>query len=420
MFLEIIATLRTQLTATPAASRPFILKYLDILHRADYAGLSLQHFDVKLTEEDTGYLLSDFQFQRKWLLLLLDSLSELTQDELDKIGPLTPPYTSEAVTEYLKSIKSLQEERGFWHRFKSIAPLSQAALSQKERCQQLNDLSQPISCGTGQLSHQLCYVPSGLFFMGATANDPLAFDSEKPPHSTAITAPFWMGRSAVSQRIYTAVMPHNPSQYQIPDCPVDNVRWIDAIVFCNRLSRIEGLTPVYPLDEATENTLLKSTEDTDAAVTAALRMSPNPNANGYRLPTEAEWEYAAKAQQNTRYAGNADLNTVAWYHDNSAQQSHPCAQKTANAFGLHDMSGNVWEWCWNSWDGDSYAEYQDKLRINTLTPETGTRKMGRGGSWYDSAEHCRLTHRLASPLLSIDPGQGFRVVRTIIGNTHPI
>ena len=107
---------------------------------------------------------------------------------------------------------------------------------------------------------------------------------------------------------------------------------------------------------------------------------------------------------------------LAWYHDNSAQQSHPCAQKTANAFGLHDMSGNVWEWCWSSWDGEPYAPPKDQPIVHRLTQDKGLKRICRGGSWYDSAEGCRVTHRLASSPLSLDSGQGFRIVRTVIGN----
>ena len=102
----------------------------------------------------------------------------------------------------------------------------------------------------------------------------------------------------------------NPSQYQILDNPVDNVRWIDAIVFCNRLSRLEGLAPCYPFTESFEASLLKVSVESASLLDTALSTTPSPTANGYRLPTESEWEYAAKAQQDDLYAGAQNLSEV--------------------------------------------------------------------------------------------------------------
>ena len=280
---------------------------------------------------------------------------------------------------------------------------------------QLQDLTLPVLCGEDGLQHQLRYIPAGLFKMGAAADDQEAFDVEKPRHSVAISAPFWMGAAPVTQRLYAEVMKTNPSRYTILSCPVDNVRWIDALIFCNRLSRREGLSPCYPIDEKLEKKLLLLQSAEDPLLRSLLEQHPHDHADGYRLPTEAEWEYAARSNQDSLYSGGDELSDVGWYYDNSAEQSHPVCQKAPNAFGLYDMSGNVWEWCWDSWDEQPYSNDSAALIHNSLCQNVGVKRITRGGSWYDSPQSSRITHRLAGDVLYRDPGQGFRVVRTVCG-----
>lgn len=418
MFLSQISTLSAKLATGSTSERNAILRQLDVLYRADYAGLPLRQVVVQSTAEDSQQLLEEFQFQGKWLLILMEHLRELTFHERQIIGPLNAPYTSESVTKYLQLIQDTKEIRplkGFLNRFQYSPDLDKEILLQEEFCRQVQNPDKTISCGTGSLMHQLRYIPTGQFEMGAFDSDPNALYTEKPRHTVAIAAPFWMGVTPVSQKLYTAVMKDNPSQFPIDNNPVDNVRWIDAIVFCNRLSRLEGLTPCYPFFSAFESRLLKVTKEVASLLETALSTTPEPHSNGYRLPTEAEWEYAAKANHNSLYAGSDQIGDVAWYHDNSAQQSRPCGQKKTNAFGLSDMSGNVWEWCWDGWTGAPYSHPKNQFVIHRLSQSNGKKRVCRGGSWYDSAEACRVTHRLASSALSKDPGQGFRVVRNVIG-----
>ena len=418
MFLNQISTLSAKLNNGTASERNAILRQLDVLHRADYAGLPLRQVDFQSTPEDSQLLVEEFEFQGKWLLILMEHLRELTFDERKTIGPLQAPYTSESVTDYLQKIKDTKENRplnGFLTRFQHTPDLHTEALLQEEYCRQVQNPNKTITCGTDSLMHQLRYIPTGQFEMGALASDPNALYTERPIHTVVIPTPFWMGTTPVSQKLYTSVMKDNPSQYPIDNNPVDNVRWIDAIVFCNRLSRLEGLTPCYPIFSAFENRLLKVTKEVASLLETALNMTPEPRSNGYRLPTEAEWEYAAKGNQNTLYAGSDQIGEVAWYHDNSAQQSRQNGQKKTNAFGLFDMSGNVWEWCWDSWTGGPYPVPTSQYTVHRLSPSNGKKRVCRGGSWYDSAEACRVTHRLASSSLTKDPGQGFRVVRNVIG-----
>lgn len=187
--------------------------------------------------------------------------------------------------------------------------------------------------------------------------------------------PYGFGVVPVTRALYESVVGSHGSG--APGVPVSEVSWRDAIEFCNRLSEREGLEPCYGLDS-----------DPDS-----LETSWNRQANGFRLPTEAEWEFACRAGSNdVRYG---PLEDVAWFAENSGGQIHEAAHKRPNAWGIHDTLGNVWEWCWDLFDTQVYGGY----------------RVFRGGGWADGPRACRASCRRKShPTFSIDD-LGFRLAR---------
>ncbi|MFJ8465404.1 formylglycine-generating enzyme family protein [Streptomyces swartbergensis] len=188
-------------------------------------------------------------------------------------------------------------------------------------------------------------------------------------------ASFRMSAVPVTQAWYARVTGERPSAARGERLPVEGVSWWDAVRFCNALSRAEGLTPVYRLCGESESV------DRDAS------------GDGYRLPSEAEWEHACRAgSEGPRYG---PLDEIAWYRGNSEERIRPVGGKRANAWGLHDMLGNVWEWCWDVYDAEVY----------------GTYRVLRGGGWADEHWSCRASVRRRShPTFRIDD-VGFRVAR---------
>ncbi len=203
---------------------------------------------------------------------------------------------------------------------------------------------------------------------------------------------FQMINTEVTQKLYTAIMGRNPSWFKGDNNPVECVSEYDAIYFCNKLSEKFGFTPVYAVDGKTDVTTWNYTPHNDNSIRG--NVTQNINANGFRLPTSEEWEYAARGGQNYKYAGSNYLDEVGWYSNNSGNRTHPVAQKKANGYGLYDMSGNVWEMCW---DVFLYG---------------GSNRSYCGGSWYSDAAYCEVDFRGGSDAYSLSH-LGFRLVRTI-------
>ena len=238
-------------------------------------------------------------------------------------------------------------------------------------------------------------------------------------------SPFYMAKYEVTQAEWASVMtgnnnniPTTPSYFSGTNNPVEQVSWYDIMVYCNRRSIAENLTPVYAKGgETNPNNWGNAPEWTTDADWDAITM--NMSANGYRLPTEMEWEWAARggvpAQQagtfNTTYAGSNDINEVAWYSSNSGSSTHPVGTKAPNELGLYDMSGNVWEWCWDWFEDWSYPSGSF---IDPVGPNSGSVRMLRGVSCYDYALSCTVSGRYFYYPDNCNVSLGFRPLRAIL------
>jgi len=243
---------------------------------------------------------------------------------------------------------------------------------------------------------EMVAIPGGSFEMGSKGAAP----DETPVHKVSIS-PFWMDRYEVVQEEFRKYELPDPSHFKGARQPLDQINWTDAALYCNDRSRAEGLKPCY--DE--------KTWECDFA------------ADGYRLPTEAEWEYACRAGSSTRYSfGNspASLKDFAWYTQNASATTHPVGRKKPNSWGLYDMHGNVAEWC-----NDRYSEtyYQQSPDKDPRGPTEGKERSLRGGAWNSSPESCRSAYRASDPAIDdtclANDAIGFRCVRSSPAGQQP-
>jgi formylglycine-generating enzyme required for sulfatase activity len=255
-------------------------------------------------------------------------------------------------------------------------------------------LSRPSAVESGALPKRLAnrlgmefvLIPAGRFTMGSPPDKGL--ENERPAHRVEISSPFYMSRTEVTQQQYRTVMGTNPSYFcatgkgarkaageDTADFPVESVSHDAAVKFCQRLTELE-----------------------------------RAHRGTYRLPTEAEWEYAARAGRD----GPDDLTPAGWYRDNASGRTHRVAQKAAGGFGLYDTAGNVWEWCSDWYDPGYYARSALRDPAGPAAPSTPAMRVLRGGSWIASATGCRTRDRYASEPDDAQNCYGFRVVRVAI------
>jgi len=239
----------------------------------------------------------------------------------------------------------------------------------------------------------MALIQGGTFTMGSPANE-VDRDDDEVQHSVTVSS-FYMGKYEVTQKEYKEVMGTNPSSFNENNLPVEGVSWFNAVEFCNRLSQREGLTPAYTVK--------------------GTNVTWDRSANGYRLPTEAEWEYACRAGKETPFSTGDNITTKQANYDgfpynNNAKgtfrnKTVEVRSFSQNAWGLYNMHGNVWEWCW-----DLYGDYASLAQINPAGASSGSDRIIRGGSWLVHAQFLRSANRYnISPSL-VTNAIGFRLV----------
>ena len=229
-----------------------------------------------------------------------------------------------------------------------------------------NAISIPVKDG---ISIEMVKVEAGTFMMGATSEMKDPYDDEKPVHQVTLTNDYYMGKYEVPQALWEAVMGSNPSEYKGDNLPVEMVSWNDCQEFISKLNSLTG--------------------------------------RKFRLPTEAEWEYAARGGKKSRgyqYSGNSNISDVAWYDGNRGSKPHPVGTKQANELGIYDMSGNVYEWC-----SDWYGSYSSSSQTNPTGADSGSGRVCRGGGWCNYAGCCRLSFRLGNSPGSLLINLGLRL-----------
>ena len=230
-----------------------------------------------------------------------------------------------------------------------------------------NTISIPVKNG---ITIDMVKVEAGIFMMGATSKKLNPYNDEKPVHQVTLTNDYYMGKYEVTQALWQSVMGSNPSYFKGDNLPVEKVSWDDCQEFISKLNSITG--------------------------------------RKFRLPTEAEWEYAARGGKKSRdyqYSGSSKVSNVAWYRDNGKQKTHPVGTKRSNELGLYDMTGNVWEWC-----QDWYGSYVTSSQTNPTGANSGSYRVRRGGGWFNVAWGCRSSFRDGSAPGGRYSGLGLRLV----------
>ncbi len=233
------------------------------------------------------------------------------------------------------------------------------------------------------------------FVMGSESGD----SDERPVRTVAFTYDFFIDTTEVTQGRYASVMGNNPSRFAgDPLRPVEMVTWFDAALYCNALSRADGCDTVYSYSSLSAAS--------DGSCTRLESLSVDLSAAGYRLPTEAEWEYACRGGTTGEFWWGDSMDAACcWYRANSADTTHAAATRLSNAFGLYDMSGNVWEWC-NDW----YGYYDTAACIDPGGPHSGVERVLRGGSFMSHDISQRPANRNNNLPLYMSKDAGFRVV----------
>ncbi|MCL2765570.1 MAG: formylglycine-generating enzyme family protein [Treponema sp.] len=247
-----------------------------------------------------------------------------------------------------------------------------------------------------QVQNEMIHIQGGTFLMGSPEDEAGRHMTDESPQHRVTVSSFYIAKFPVTQAEYLEIMGVNPSQHRGAELPADRVSWNDAIEYCNKRSIAEGLTPVYTIE--------------------GTNVTWNRQANGYRLPTEAEWEYACRAGTQTPFYSGSSMEDAGWHRDNSitiingsrSRSTFPVGQKQPNAWGLYDMHGNVLEWCWD-WFGSYTAEPKIDPAGSASSPRGA--RVYRGGCFDFQASWCRSSYRFGNRPAFRMFYTGFRVAR---------
>ena len=297
------------------------------------------------------------------LMLMLPSLA-MAQGQVTRPGKTTPRKPRKTTTvskpKPTKTTTASKPNRNSGTRNNSSSGRTNNSGMTAEQKQRIID----------NLVNNMVYVSGGTFTMGATSEQGSgAWDNEKPAHRVTLSS-YYIGRYEVTQAEWKAVMGSNPSNFKGDNLPVECVSWNDCQEFIRKLNTLTG--------------------------------------KNFRLPTEAEWEFAARGGNNSsgyKYSGSGNIGSVAWYTENSNGKTHPVGQKSPNELGLYDMSGNVYEWC-----QDWYGSYPSYAQTNPTGPNSGSYRVCRGGSWDFNAGCCRVSLRIHSTPGDSNFNLGLRLV----------
>ena len=300
------------------------------------------------------------------LFITLPSFAQLDCGDIDMICKKAQELMSQGEYETaLKGLQKAKEQPGIRNcsGMSNIDNLIRQIQNQKSNNVSFSYVPQTQRFNVNDVSFTMIAVEGGTFTMGATPEQQYEEwdgDDELPAHQVTLSA-FAIGQTEVTQALWKAVMGGNPSEFEGNGNPVENMSWEDCQTFISKLNAAtEGQRPV---------------------------------GREFRLPTEAEWEYAARGgnkSNHTQYAGSRDLSSVAWFLGNSSGETHPVAQKKPNELGLYDMSGNVWEWC-QDWYHEKY--YSRSPSTNPCNNTKATFRVLRGGGWFNDARGCRVADR---------------------------
>jgi len=379
----------------------------------------VKRYGIKILDEPRKVesLLRDFCGEyRKEIAALVGAMREGIIEELQRSsGGTHINVTIMRLSKRLEDNQALSEEASIWA-VETIA-IALGIMSEKEAkgVRKAQVERKPVETKTGATYRQdsieseiktsngdeLIYVKGGSFIMGDTWGD--GFSDEKPTHKVELTYDFYVGKYPVTfdeyDRYCKETGAEKPSDWDWGRGrrPVINVSWFDAIGYCDWMSDVEGLARAY--DNAGNLIDSRGNETMDTS-----------KVKGYRLLTEAEWEYAARGGKKSmgyKYSGSNSPDSVAWYKSNSGDKTHEVGQKKRNELGLYDMSGNVWEWC-----SDWYGSYSSSVLMNPYN-NSGSGRVFRGGSWFYNATYTRVADRNFNTPTGTSSNLGFRITRTV-------